>query len=270
MEFDNMKLVQSLGRALDILEHLSEEPERNVGLGEIAQAVRLHPATCSHLLGTMVDRGYVENAGRRRGYRLGPMAHYLVRNQPYGSELVTSARPLVEAAASALGEWVVLTTMAGLRRLVLLELTSSSRAVQLDRKALRLAEKAYDSASIWLFLAHGGPARCQRFIALHGLPEGYPDAAAVETRLAAIRKEGSCVYADALGEVAKVAFPVWEHGMVTAAVGVHLPAFRFTGTHRSTIVETLARLAEQLGSRAGSGLARERRGAPSGQLDETR
>jgi len=246
-----VKLIQSIGRALDILECLSEAPESRLALGQVAQAVGLHPATCAHLLGTMVDRGYVENLGRRKGYRLGPMAQYLVRHQPYGSELVTAARPLLEEAAETLGEWVVLTAMAGLRRLVLLELSSSARTVQVDRNALRLAERAYDSASIWLFLAYGDASRCQRFTAFHGPPEGYSDAAALEARLAEIRRDGHCLYTDRQGEVAKVAFPVWQQGVVTAAVGVHLPAFRFAGPHRAAIMKALAGLAAQLGAPAG-------------------
>jgi len=156
--------------------------------------------------------------------------------------------PLVEGAAQKLGERVVLTEMAGLRRLVLLERKGSPRAVQIDAVALRLAERAYDSASVWLFLAHLEPTARRRFLEFHGQPEGYADTAALEARLAAIREDGFCIYQDAAGEVAKVAYPIRQGETVVAAVGCHLPAFRFAGEHRAAILAALDELAVQLGT----------------------
>ena len=244
-----MKSIQSLERAFDILEFLSDAPEGSVPLGDIATAAGLHPATCSHLLGTMVDRGYVEKAGPRKGYRLGAMAQYLVRNRTGDGDLVARAEPLMAAAAEELGEWVVLTAMAGTRRLVLLEVSGAARAVQLDRQALRLAERAYDSASIWLFLAYMPPTQRERFFACCGHPANLPDALAVERHLEEIRADQFALYQDEAGEVAKVAFPVWRDGAVVAAVGVHLPAFRFAGVHRSRIMDVLRGIANRLGSK---------------------
>jgi len=243
-----VKNIQSLERAFDILEFLSDTPEESHPLGEVAAAVGLHTATCAHLVGTMVDRGYVESAGARKGYRLGPMSHYLVRRKPLGGDLVARALPLVEAAAQQLGEWVVLTEMAGMRRLVLLERKGSPRAVQIDAAALRLAERAYDSASVWLFLAHQESAARRRFLEFHGQPEGYADTKAVEARLAMIREDGFCIYQDGAGEVAKAAYPIRQDGAVVAAVGCHLPAFRFAGEHRAAILAALEELAVQLGT----------------------
>jgi DNA-binding IclR family transcriptional regulator len=177
------------------------------------------------------------------------MSHYLIRNKPCGSDLVPEAQSLMAEAAETLGEWVVLTSMAGTRRLVLLELNGPSRAVQLDRQALRLAEQAYDSASIWLFLAHMPEPQKQRFLDCYGHPECCPDAESLDRRLAEIRETGHAVFQDSEGEVGKVAFPVWRDGAVVAAVGVHLPAFRFAGVHRTQIMDVLQDIANRLGSK---------------------
>jgi IclR family acetate operon transcriptional repressor len=241
-----MKSIQSLERAFDILEFLSDTPETSVALGDIARAAGLHPATCSHLVGTMVDRGYVQTSGPRQGYQLGPMPHYLIRNKPCGSDLVPQAQPLLTEAARALGEWVVLTVMAGNRRLVLLEVNRSSRMVQLDLHALRLAEQAYDSASIWVFLANMPEAQRQRFVSVHGMPDKFPTSAAMDRQLGKVRAAGHAVYEDTEHEVAKIAYPVQQGPTVVAAVGVHLPAFRFVGEHRERIMGTLSLLASQL------------------------
>ena len=244
-----MKYIQSLQRAFDVLELISSRPDEPRALGDIAQEAGLHPATCSHLVNTMVERGYLQQAGPRKGYQLGPMAYYLVRNGAFRGDLIARAEPLLRQAAEALEEWVVLAAMAGTRRMVLLEVNAARGSVRLHRQAVRLAEHAYNAASTWIFLAHMEPAEKARFIERHGLPAGHNTIASLDERLEEVRETGYAIYTDRAGEVAKVSFPVAEEGGVTAAVGVYLPAFRFKEDHRSRILELTARLAEQVSSR---------------------
>jgi DNA-binding IclR family transcriptional regulator len=89
----------------------------------------------------------------------------------------------------------------------------------------------------------------QRFLDCYGHPECCPDAESLDRRLAEIRETGHAVFQDSEGEVGKVAFPVWRDGAVVAAVGVHLPAFRFAGVHRTQIMDVLQRIANRLGSK---------------------
>jgi len=241
-----MKYIQSVQRAFDVLEFISDRPDEPRALGEIARGTGLRPATCSHLVNTMAERGYLQQAGARQGYQLGPMAYYLVRNGSFRRDLVERAEPLIREAAESLREWVVLAAQAGTRRLVLLEISGARGNVQLDRQAVKLAEKAYDAASTWLFLADMEPDGRAQFVECHGLPPGCENLTALDGLLERVKQEGHSVYEDPAGEVVKVAYPVIEKGVVTAAVGVYLPAFRFRDEHRLRILEEAARVAREL------------------------
>ncbi len=243
-----MKYIQSVQRACDILELVSEKPNEPRALGDIARAAGLHPATCSHLVNTLVERGYVQQAGPRQGYQLGPMAYYLVRHGAFRSDLVTRAEPLLRRTAEELGEWIVLAALAGTRRMVLLEVSGAHSSVRLDRQAVRLAEHAYNAASTWVFLANMRPADKDRFVDRHGFPPGHGDVPSLDARLQKVRCAGHAIHEDPADEVAKVAFPVTEDGTVTAAVGVYLPAFRFQGDHGPEILRQTALLAERISS----------------------
>ncbi|WP_114285459.1 IclR family transcriptional regulator [Candidatus Halocynthiibacter alkanivorans] len=70
--------IQSVGRALDILEALAIERD-GLTLSELAGRVALNPSTCHHLIATLVSRGYLVHLGRSRGYALAQKLHELVR-----------------------------------------------------------------------------------------------------------------------------------------------------------------------------------------------
>ena len=59
---DNRK-IQSVARALDILEVLSNAPGE-LALNEIAVMTGLNVSTCHHIVQTLLDRGYVSQAQR--------------------------------------------------------------------------------------------------------------------------------------------------------------------------------------------------------------
>ena len=52
-------MIQVINRALNILEILAQEPDKEFGLSEIATAVELNAGTCANILKTLVYRNYV-------------------------------------------------------------------------------------------------------------------------------------------------------------------------------------------------------------------
>ena len=65
------KTIQSVERALDILEILAEA-DSEMALNELASGAHLNTSTCHHLLATLVKRGYAGQTSRTRNYFLGP------------------------------------------------------------------------------------------------------------------------------------------------------------------------------------------------------
>ena len=103
--------IQSVERALLLLETLSLGGSAGISLTEIAQRTGLNISTCHHLLATMVHGGYVAQVPGRRSYALG--ARVLGLGQAYLSQidLPRRAEPLVERISARTGETVHLVAL---------------------------------------------------------------------------------------------------------------------------------------------------------------
>ena len=83
-------------KALDILELVARDAGRAHSLTEIAESLQMNQATCVNILKTLVDKNYLEHLGRKKGYRLGPMAYSLTNNPSYSQDLLLAAKDLME------------------------------------------------------------------------------------------------------------------------------------------------------------------------------
>lgn len=106
---DRPRGVQSVDRALDILEVLAARPG-TLGVTEIAREVGLAQGTVHRLLVALADRGWVRQDGGRR-YGVGPAAMRL--GDASYRELGTVAAPALRAAVEATGETANLAVLEG-------------------------------------------------------------------------------------------------------------------------------------------------------------
>lgn len=95
------KGVQSIDRALDIIEVLAEERD-GLGVTELANRVKLHKSTAHRLLSTLVRRNYVEKTEAGM-YRIGLKLIEAVSCHINSLELQTEARPYIVDIISHLG-----------------------------------------------------------------------------------------------------------------------------------------------------------------------
>lgn len=91
--------VQSVGRALDLLEALAVHAP--LGVIDLARQVGLAQGTTHRLLATLADRGYVRQDSERR-YHLGPAGSRLA--DAAGRELAVLARPVLARLVERIGE----------------------------------------------------------------------------------------------------------------------------------------------------------------------
>jgi DNA-binding IclR family transcriptional regulator len=95
--------VQSVGRALDLLEALTAKEE--TGLVELAQEVRLLPSTAHRLLATLVERGYVyqnpESGRYLLSYRVLELASHVEHRT---SRLRAATQPFLRRIRKVCGE----------------------------------------------------------------------------------------------------------------------------------------------------------------------
>jgi DNA-binding IclR family transcriptional regulator len=102
MENKKEDVIQSINRALDILEVLATQKD-GLGITAIAGRTDLSKSTTHRIANTLVERGYVEHDTASGGYRLGlkyiEIASYYINSL----ELQTEARPYLWELTSQLG-----------------------------------------------------------------------------------------------------------------------------------------------------------------------
>lgn len=121
------KKIQSVDRALRLLEYLAENKEP-VRLSNISQFLDLNVSTCHHLLSTLMDRGYVDQSAERN-YMLGPKLGMLAGTRNCEFDLVGIALDDLNALNADTGETVHLATRQG-NELITLTVLDSCHAVR--------------------------------------------------------------------------------------------------------------------------------------------
>ena len=76
-------MVNSVKKATDILQILSNNPGSCLTLGAIAQLSGINESTCAHIVSSLCDTFFIERVSRKEGYRLGPWAYMLSRKERY-------------------------------------------------------------------------------------------------------------------------------------------------------------------------------------------
>ncbi|MDS0524790.1 IclR family transcriptional regulator [Clostridium sp. SHJSY1] len=90
----NSNLVQSVERALDILDCLSEYP-KGCGIGELSKNLNLSKSTIHRIISTLKFKGYVSQNKENDKYQLGFKVLNLSSSFVSGMDLVNNARPYI-------------------------------------------------------------------------------------------------------------------------------------------------------------------------------
>lgn len=98
---DKSDRVQSLERALDIIEVLAVEPE-GLGVTEVANRTQLNKSTAHRLISTLASRGYLEKS-EKGDYKIGLKLIGAVSCYINSLELQTEARPYLAKMTGELG-----------------------------------------------------------------------------------------------------------------------------------------------------------------------
>ncbi len=147
--------VQSLERALDLLEALASADE--LGVSDLAAKTGLVPSTAHRLLGTLVSRGYAAQSPTSGRYLMGYKLLELTSGlQDRLDRLRTAARPHLEAIQAQTGETTNLVVLEG-RNAVYIESVSGTRSVRLFTE-IGHAIPAHTSGSGKALLAWRAPA----------------------------------------------------------------------------------------------------------------
>jgi len=225
-----MAHVESVARALNILEALAMSP---AGLSDVARTVDLPKSTVARLLSTLESVDAVERDEEdNRLFRLGPMVQTLSTAAGGPAQLAGFARPYLEELTEATGEAAGVSIPDGYE-VHYIDQTDAEHPVQVRDWTGDLIPMHVVPSGLAI-MAHWPNQQTDRFLArpLRQLtPNTVTDPDLVRRRLGGIRKEGFVwVHEEFVEGINSVAAPVLEaNGLVTGAIHVHGPAYRFPG-----------------------------------------
>jgi DNA-binding IclR family transcriptional regulator len=242
-----MAKVESVIRALRIIEALAVSP---AGLSETARRVELPKSSVARLLSTLEHVGAVERDEDGRLYRLGPKVQGLSAAAGGPAHLVAFARPHLDELTRLTGEAAGVSIPDGFA-VHYVDQTESSHPVQVRDWTGELIPMHVVPSGL-VFMAHWPAEQTERYLSrdLERLtPNTVTDPDQIWNRLSDLREKGYVwVYEEFVEGINSVAAPVLErNGIITAALHVHGPAYRFPGEgDEERIGEAVAESADKL------------------------
>lgn len=249
--------VQSLERALDILETLASGGE--LGVTELANRTGLVPSTAHRLLQTLTLRGWVTHSDATGRYLLGyKVSEVASAVEKRLERLRAVARPHLEGVQRATGETVNLVVVDA-ERVVYVDQVEGTRSVRMFT-AVGTMVPAHTTGAGKAIMAHWEP---DAVAALYGpreplkelTPRTLVTVAALEDDFIRIRRRGYAIDNEEheLG-VGCVAAPVFDHtGRPVAAISVSGPSQRILQAEPeelgSLLVDRARQVSEGLGHR---------------------
>ncbi|NLF17124.1 MAG: helix-turn-helix domain-containing protein [Lentisphaerae bacterium] len=242
-------MVQSVQRALHLLELLDGGGASGCSLTELGAGSGLKAPTAHNLLGTLLALGYAEQDAATRRYRLGERARRLGSGRAVVARLKHAAAAAVRALHEGTNETVILAVdLDGQRHSIL---SCESRHELRVTASTGVDEHFYDTATGRVLLALRGPGAVGAIVARHGLPgPAWPevaDAASLGSALAGIRAAGEAAFSKPASHVQALAVPVRLPGMdLGIALGLFYPSVRDTASRRMDLLRRLHEAAGQI------------------------
>lgn len=241
--------VQSIERALDLLECLAHSPDW-MGISELSSATGQPVGTVHRLLMTLMAREYVIRDGRTRRYALGPAFRTLASvalQTPNWSEI---ASPFLRELVELSGETANLAVMER-DRAVYVAQAQPSRMVRMFTE-IGNRVPLYNTGCGKVLLAYQ-PERVQHVfldeaVMVAYTPTTITDPAQLREELAIIREQGYGVDNQEQEEgVRCVSVPVYGAGeKVVAAISISGPSSRMTDERISAVVPHMKRVSTEL------------------------
>lgn len=239
-------MIQVLNRAFDIIELLAVKPDKELSLKEIADNLDLNHGTCANILKTMLNRQYVVQTERRKGYKLGPIFEQLTGLKRNFRELIDIAMEPMRYLSAELNEGVILSVLNGDKRMIIHEIRSKHELQVINKKE----KLAYRTSTGRLLLAYLDETELEDFITKFGLPdpEIWPqveDREDLYIELERIRKKELAIQT-AVSHVTGIAAPIFQNDKVVASLGLYLPEVRFTGDMKELAIQKLKKTSNKI------------------------
>ncbi len=245
-------LIQSVDRAVDVLEYLAERDDGSVT--DLAVALGVHKSTAFRLLAALESRGLVEQVTERGRYRLGFGLVRLAGAASARLELVEQSRPVTRRLAVEVGETVNVARLEDDAAINLDQVLGGATVATQNWVGQRTPLHATSSGKV--LLAAADPVSRARLLGrpLQAFtPATITGRAALEAELDGVARAGWAVTREEL-EVGMnaIAAPVrGRDGKVIAAVSVSGPSYRLGPDRFESVAAAVIAAGEEISRRIG-------------------
>lgn len=235
-------MTKSLHKTFDILEYVVLQCGRSVTPGEVASYAKLNAATCTRIMGELVERGYLDKVSRKAGYVPGPMVVSLGTRDNSFRRLAAAANEPVRALAERIRMTVNLAVMHRGERIMLC--FHSARANWTPWKRFTFGDDHASAATGWLLLAAMDGEEAMRIIREKHLPIARRD-------LALVSRRGFVDFVSSEDSIRVMGHLIRVDGYPPAAIGF--------GIRKGDDPAEILKLSEETAQRIRSNLTREER-----------
>lgn len=232
---DATRTIQSVDRALGLLETLADKPDGMV-LRDIAEQAGLNASTCHHLLATLAKHRFVVRSSRKRAYVLGPRIAELASHHARTFDLVELAMPELRLLNETTKESVHLAVLQGCNLTTVAHL-ESKLPIRVGSDAVAKANAAHATATGKAILAWLPEPEIARVIAATGLRRHTDRTLQTITdlmeELRLTRRRGFSIDNEEFqsGVYCVAAAIRGQSGAVLGSVGCSMPRMRADGEH---------------------------------------
>ncbi len=245
-------LIQSVDRAVDVLEYLAERDDGAVT--DLAAALGVHKSTAFRLLAALEARGLVEQVSERGRYRLGFGLVRLAGAAAARLDLVEQSRPVTRRLAMELGETVNVARLEGDAVVNIDQVMGGATVATQNWVGQRTPLHATSSGKV--LLATAPPDERARLLdrpLAAFTPATITDRAVLEAELERAARDGWAATREEL-EVGlnAIAAPVrGRDGTVVAAVSVSGPSYRLDPGRFAAVAAAVVAAGDEIGRRLG-------------------
>ena len=246
--------LQSVGRALDVLEAMAAAPGE-MGVRELAEALDMKVTTTWDVIDTLVARGYLSKDEATGRCRIGPQCLALIGAATRSISLPDFALPRMRAMCAELGESTSLALWRNDRIFWGIERAGSRTVVARPENVAEII--AYGSACGCAILAALSEATADAYLKTHPVSEQhrrfFETEEALRAELDLVRRRGFAeIKRPSQDDASAVGSAIFDHsGGVVGAIGSAVPNSRFSGAHREEVIEAVVQAAREISSQLG-------------------
>ena len=245
------KTIQSLNRAMDILEVLSFGA---VTLTELSKSLRLHKATTFQLVSTLRSRGYVAQDKASKKYSLGLKVAELNEALWHKDSFKRNARPHLIRLTEITGETSHLATYQN-SDIFIIDVEIGT-GILVARSYVGDEPLAHSSAVGKAILAHLGEEKVEQYCAAElarFTPKTITGKDRLKKELACVRQAGYAVDDEEtnIGVICIACAVFNRDGNLQGSIGISGPTARITAALRKKLVQEVKEVGEQLSGELG-------------------